>query len=174
MLTPYNPTKTPFTARETELIVIAMQCQEGDIKLTDPSQINYEKFTKMADYKNENSACAVLGGLIKHKVTASTVDSFSVPHGVGNGPKRAAPKAPKASKPDGQAQEENDEVVGDGEGEGGAKATTGKSSPKKRAAKGQGDGGNGNGKRMKKSPVKVEEDEVEAVDGAKVVEQEGE
>ncbi|KAL8648516.1 MAG: hypothetical protein Q9226_005959 [Calogaya cf. arnoldii] len=171
MTTPYNPTKTALTARETELIVLAIQCQEGDIK------INYEKFAKIADYDKKKSACTILGQLIKHKITASTVDSFSVACSAGGGAKRAGPKAAKASKPEGQGQGENNEVVGDGEGEGEEKVTKGKGSPRKRAAKGQGDGGSGNGKRAKKSSIKVEEDEVngvEAVDGAKIVKQEGE
>ena len=120
----YNPTKTSLSPRETELLIIALQCLEGgEIKVhlfalatfppptlfpwasprvTSPYslttlQINYDKFAKMAEYNNRKSACTILGGLIKHKITASTVDSFSVASGTGNATaspkKRAAPKA---------------------------------------------------------------------------------
>ncbi|KAI4268284.1 MAG: hypothetical protein L6R38_007902 [Xanthoria sp. 2 TBL-2021] len=78
MTEPYKPTKTPLTARETEMIVIAMQCIQGcDIKVSSlrpfpfpplptvlphahhnltPLQIDYEKFAKMADYGSKNNA----------------------------------------------------------------------------------------------------------------------
>ncbi|KAL8671112.1 MAG: hypothetical protein Q9168_004381 [Polycauliona sp. 1 TL-2023] len=115
----YNPTKTPLTARETELLVIGMQCMEvGDIK------INYEKFTKMANYNTKKSACNFLGGLIKHKIASSTIDNFSIAHGTGEAlasPNKRAPPKAKATASDHQDNAGGEEEVV-------------KKSPKKRAA----------------------------------------
>ncbi|KAL8652119.1 MAG: hypothetical protein Q9210_002870, partial [Variospora velana] len=126
--------------------------------------VDYDKFVKMAEYAKRKTAVTILGGLIKHKISSSTVDSFSVANSAGNGTgspkKRAAPK-PKALTTDNQDDSSQGAVP--------------KSTPKKRGSKGQ--GAESAGKRAKKSSVKVEEEEQrgeEADEGAEIVKQEGE
>ncbi|KAL8866683.1 MAG: hypothetical protein Q9198_008794 [Flavoplaca austrocitrina] len=144
MTEPYNPTKTPLTARETELIVMAMQCLEGnDIK------IDYEKFAKMAEYGSRKSASTNLGGLLKHKITCSTVDNFSIASSASNA--SASPKKRTAPKTKNSATDTQDDGLIDN----GAV----KPSPKKRGPKKPAEGSPG--KRAKKNSeaiVKMEED----------------
>ncbi|KAL9030879.1 MAG: hypothetical protein Q9180_006864, partial [Flavoplaca navasiana] len=135
---------TSLSPRETELLIIALQCLEGgEIK------VNYDKFAKMAEYNNRKSACTILGGLIKHKITSSTVDNFSVASGTGNAiaspKKRAAPKG-KTSSADTHDDDQDENAAA-------------KPSPKKRGPKKQ--AGGSPGKRAKKNSeatVKKEDD----------------
>ncbi|KAL8884955.1 MAG: hypothetical protein Q9192_006732 [Flavoplaca navasiana] len=163
MTEPYNPTKTPLTARETELIVMAMQCLEGnDVK------IDYEKFAKMAEYGSRKSASTNLGGLLKHKITCSTIDNFSIASSASNATaspkKRATPKA-KTSSADTHDDDQDENVAA-------------KPSPKKRGPKKQ--AGGSPGKRAKKNSeatVKKEEDgneEAEEAAEGEGIKQEGE
>ncbi|CAO1598730.1 hypothetical protein XANCAGTX0491_002490 [Xanthoria calcicola] len=157
----YNPTKTPLTPRETELIVIAMQCLENaDFK------INYEKFAKMAEYGNKKSATTVLSSLIKHKIASSSVDSFSVPSSAGHGAGSGTPKKRKATKVVTEAEENKD---GNGKGE------MVEGSPKKRAPKGPVDGSSKKGaKKNDGGKVKVEKEQEEDVAEDADTKQEGE
>ncbi|KAI4273839.1 MAG: hypothetical protein LQ337_004351 [Flavoplaca oasis] len=158
----YNPTKTSLSPRETELLIIALQCLEGgEIK------VNYDKFAKMAEYNNRKSACTILGGLIKHKITSSTVDNFSVASGTGNTiaspKKRAAPKA-KTSSADTHDDDQDENAA--------AKPTPKKRGPKKQA-------GGSPGKRAKKNSeatIKEEDGNEEAEEAAEGegIKQEGE
>ncbi|KAL9628581.1 MAG: hypothetical protein Q9204_005802 [Flavoplaca sp. TL-2023a] len=165
MTEPYNPTKTPLTPRENELLIIALQCLEGgEIK------VNYDKFAKMAEYSNRQSAVTILGKLLKNKITSSTVDTFSVPTSAGG--TSGSPKKCPAPKAKPSAVETQDDIQ--------AEKGVAKSSPKKRAPKGQ--AGGSPGKRAKKTSeasVKMEEgghEEEEAAEAAKgeAIKQEGE
>ncbi|KAI4261325.1 MAG: hypothetical protein L6R42_003474 [Xanthoria sp. 1 TBL-2021] len=175
MTSAYNPTKTPLTARETQPVVIAMQCLDGNVKtpLQTPLQINYKQVSTMAGYTSEKSAYNTVNPLIKHKITASTIDNFFVAYSAGNGTKRADAKIKAStSKSDGQGQDED--TMGAGDGDGAGEAMKGKGNSKKRARTG---GGSGNSKRAKEVSIKVEEDEVnglEAVGSAKFMNEKGE
>ncbi|KAL9017678.1 MAG: hypothetical protein Q9185_005012 [Variospora sp. 1 TL-2023] len=176
----YNPTKTPLTSRETELLIIAFQClEDGDIK------IDYDKFAKMAEYEKRKTAVTILGGLIKRKISSSTVDSFSVVanskaggNGAGGSPikKRAAAAAAAPKKPKASTTKDNqdDSIVGQGAVP--KKTTT--TPTKKRGSVGQGDAEPVRKLVKQSSSVKVEEEEEqrggeETDEGGEIVKQEG-
>ncbi|KAI4179294.1 MAG: hypothetical protein LQ346_007225 [Caloplaca aetnensis] len=101
-----KPTKTPLTLRETEVVVMAMQClQGGEIK------IDYDKLTAMAEYKNKHSTNAVFSS-IKMKLSKATLENHFVAHG-GAAVTAAAKK--RAAKPKAAAKETatNDGEVAD-------------------------------------------------------------
>lgn len=118
----------------------------------------------MAEYNNRKSACTILGGLIKHKITTSTVNSFSVASGTGNA--IASPKkrtAPKAKTSSADTQDDNQDDNG---------AT--KPSPKKRGPKKQAGGSPvKRAKKMSEASVKMEEDVLEDEEAEEAAKGEG-
>ncbi|KAL8901649.1 MAG: hypothetical protein Q9207_005090 [Kuettlingeria erythrocarpa] len=92
-----KPEKVALTTRESELVVIAMQCLAGGVKV----QLDWEKFTQMADYKNANSARTNFQAVIK-KLSEGTVDKIYVAQSSVANP--AAPKK-RAAKPKAAAKE---------------------------------------------------------------------
>ncbi|KAL8854154.1 MAG: hypothetical protein Q9221_001076 [Calogaya cf. arnoldii] len=146
MTEPYNPEKKPLTPRETELLIITLQCLvDSDIKvfLSPPPQTE-STITLSVPFLDPTLTDPI--GISTGATSAS-----------------ASPKKRSASKPktDSNAQDED--------GEGAALIC----SPKKRGKKEQ--DGKKAGKRVKKSEVKVEVDgngTGEANEGAEVVKQE--
>lgn len=133
-----------------------------------PYQVDYDKFAKMAEYDKRKTAVTILGGLIKRKISSSTVDSFSVANSAGNG--AGSPKKRKASTKD---------IQDDSISQGAVPKKTTTTPTKKRGSMGQGAAEPAEKRVKKSSSVKVEEDEEqrggeEADEGGEIVKQEGE
>ena len=135
-------------------------------------QINYKQVSIIAGYTSEKSVYNTVNPLIKHKITASTINNFFVAYSAGNGTKRADAKIKAStSKSDGQGQDED--TIGADNSNSTGEAIKGKKNSKKRARTGR---GSRNSKRAKKILIKVEEDEVnglEAVGSAKFINKKG-
>ncbi|KAL8992637.1 MAG: hypothetical protein Q9169_006943 [Polycauliona sp. 2 TL-2023] len=164
----YNPTKTPLTVREAEMLVLAIQCLEvGEIKVSSslsqspttsplphlPPQIkvDYDAFARMAGYGNKKSASNFLGPLIKHKIASSTIDNFFVAPGTGNAAasptkKRPTPKSKATAASDSQNDGGNEEVE--------KKSPKKRAAPKSKATASDGQNEAGDGEVEKKSPKK--------------------
>ncbi|KAL8934583.1 MAG: hypothetical protein Q9211_005153 [Gyalolechia sp. 1 TL-2023] len=89
--------KTPLTQRETEHVVMAIQClKDGNLPL------DWDKFVIMADFKNRASANSSFGSLVRSKLSPATIDNHYVAHSspaanTVTTPKKRTPKAKAAA-----------------------------------------------------------------------------
>ncbi|KAL8940297.1 MAG: hypothetical protein Q9216_002883 [Gyalolechia sp. 2 TL-2023] len=100
---------TPLSPRETEMVVLAIQCLKDVV-----AQIDVDKFAAIGGYKNSESAKSSFGQLVRSKLSNATKDNYCVAHSATSSTpkKRVRPVTEANTSPKKRAKKNGSEAPG--------------------------------------------------------------